>query len=197
MKGRENLKVASEAFIQAHGFSRPFMLVLGRKAGGKNYRLAIEALAQLNRKNYAIDLVMIGPDDDGVIIDIPNVYYLGMQPREVVIGALAHCLCVINMSSSESFGIVLIESWLAGRPVIVQRNCAAFAELVHDGKNGFLVETPEEIVESVIQYLSEPDYAKQCGKAGLEIAKSYTWFSLAETINNHLFSLANKEVKYE
>ena len=191
----DNLRIASEAFIQAHRFSRLFLLVLGRKSGAKNYRLAIDALTQLNRQGYAIDLVMIGPDDDGEIIDVPNVYYLGMQPREVVIGALANCLCVVNMSSSESFGIVLIESWLAGKPVIVQRNCAAFAELVRDGEDGFLVETSEEIAQSVIQYLLNPDYARQCGNFGLEVAKFYTWFSLANSINRHLVNLVSKEAK--
>lgn len=185
----ENIETSSKEFVKIHGLSRPFILVLGRKAGAKNYRLVLKALAQLNQQGYEIDLVMIGPDDDGETINTPNTYYLGMQPRKVVIGALATCLCVINMSISESFGIVLIESWLAGKPVIVQRNCAAFSELVCDGENGFLVETPEEIRESVIIYLSNMDYARQCGMSGFEKAKLYTWEKLAKSINSTLLSI--------
>lgn len=190
----ENLKIASEAFIRLHRSSRPFILILGRKAGGKNYHLTIEALIHLNQQGYLIDLVMIGPDDDEVKIDTPNVFYFGMQPRDIVIGALAECLCVVNMSSSESFGIVLIEAWLAGRPVIAQRQCAAFAELVRDGENGFLAETSEEISDYVIKFLSNISYANRCGEVGCEEAKRYTWFNLAKSINNCLKKISINQV---
>ena len=177
------LDKASEAFRKVHTAIKPFMLVLGRKAGGKNYRMVIEALGQLNRQGHRLDLVMIGPDDDGVRIDESNAYYYGMQAREVVVGALASCLCVVNMSGSESFGIVLIESWLAGRPVIAQRNCAAFAELVKDGETGFLVETAQEIADAVLSYLKDEDMAFKLGEAGKKFAQAFTWNALAEDVN--------------
>ncbi|MFS8085032.1 MAG: glycosyltransferase, partial [Acidobacteriota bacterium] len=188
----EMLDKAAKAFLKVHTVNGLFILVLGRKAGGKNYRMVMDAVAQLNRRGHRLDLVMIGPDDDGVQIDEANVYYYGMQPRDVVVGALARCLCVVNMSGSESFGIVLIESWLAGRPVIAQRNCAAFAELVRDGENGFLAETDDEIAVAVSCYLDDEELARRFGDAGKTVAHAFTWNALAEDVNSCLLDTARR-----
>ena len=55
-----------EAFQQVHRSTRPFVLVLGRKAGAKGYRQIIDAVEQLNREGVDLQTVLIGPDDDGV-----------------------------------------------------------------------------------------------------------------------------------
>jgi len=192
----ENLNLAKQSFKQLHGSSsNPFILYLGRKSGGKNYHLIIQALAQLMKSGYFVDLIMIGPDEDLLTLNIPNVYYYGLQPRDVVIGALAECLCVVNMSTSESFGIVLIEAWLAGRPVIAQKNCVAFSELVEENKNGFLAHTPEEISKFLIQYITDQDFANRCGANGRETAKAYTWFNLATQINASLLQVLGVELR--
>ena len=81
-------------------------------------------------------LLMIGKDEDGEPIHSPYVTYLGMQPREMVLSALKRCEFVVNMSESESFGIVILEAWMACKTIIVNENCKAFTELVKDGDNG-------------------------------------------------------------
>lgn len=47
------------------------------------------------------------------------------------------------MSASESFGIVLLEAWLAGKPVIVNKHCAAFHDMAIDKENSLLVNSEE------------------------------------------------------
>ena len=92
--------------------------------GTKDYR----SRGTTESRRVHLHAVLIGPDDDGVPVDSPNATYLGRQPRNVVRGALMSCIALCNMSTSESFGIVLLEAWLAGKPVIVNKNCAAFHE---------------------------------------------------------------------
>jgi len=127
------LEKARNAFREIHRHSKPYVLVLGRKAAGKNYAVIWEAVRASGGESAPFEVVMIGPDDDGVPADQPGVRYYGAQPRDLVLGALAGCACLANMSVSESFGIVLLEAWAAMNPVLAQRHCMAFAYLVREG----------------------------------------------------------------
>jgi glycosyltransferase involved in cell wall biosynthesis len=141
-----------------------FFLILGRKTAAKGYRDAIQALQGLP-SDGPLMIVMIGPDDDGVLIDDPRVVYLGRQPDAVVRGALRECLGLINMSRSESFGMVLLEAGLAGKPVLANRSCAAFADIIEDGVNGFLV-SRGELSTVMLRLQSEPALRTRLGKKG-------------------------------
>jgi glycosyltransferase involved in cell wall biosynthesis len=175
-----------QAFAACHAGQKPFVLVLGRKAAGKNYQLSIDATLAVNRDGHRIDLVLIGPDDDGLLVNAPHVHYYGSQSREVVLGALASALCLVNMSESESFGIVLLEAWLSGIPVIAERDCVAFAELVVPGENGFLAESVDDIVRGIECYLSSPPTAQSHAQAGRGVAEQYAWGRIAKQIERLL-----------
>jgi FkbM family methyltransferase len=175
----ERIAQARAQFRRVHPGERPFVLVLGRKAGGKRYNLVLQA-AQLPGAGF--DVVMVGPDDDGIPITAPNVHYYGARPRDFVAGALAECVCLANMSESESFGIVLLESWAAGRPVVAQRRCLAFADLVEDGVNGFLVETPAQIAERVRRYIADPALASAHAAEGMRHVRLHGWDALGARI---------------
>lgn len=185
---RERLAEGRAAFERVYPSRRPFVLVLGRKTGGKRYSLILEAAAGEPGGPPAFDVVMIGPEGDGRSIDQPGVTYLGPQPREVVLGALDACTCVANMSESESFGIVILESWAAGKPVVAQRRCIAFADLVRDGENGFLADTPEKIRECVRQYLGDPQVALEHARKGGEVARRFAWSALADRAHDLIVS---------
>ena len=66
-----------DAFRQVYSSSRPFILVLGRKAGAKGYQLIINAVEQLNRDGMDFQVVLIGPDDDGLPVESRHAVYLG------------------------------------------------------------------------------------------------------------------------
>lgn len=180
------LPARQQAFRKLHPSGTPFVLLLGRKAGSKNYQLAIDAIAAVNRDGHRVDLILIGPDDDGSVVMAPHTFYYGMQPRDVVLGALSLSLCLVNMSDSESFGIVLLEAWLSGRPVVAQRKCLAFADLIIPGENGFLAESPGELARAVELYLADPGLAPRHGTCGKALAEGYSWSHLAERIESVL-----------
>jgi FkbM family methyltransferase len=175
----QELERCRAEFARIHASARPYALLLGRKAGGKRYPLVLEAAALAGG---AFEIVMIGPDDDGQPVGQAGVHYYGARPRDFVLGALAGCACLVNMSESESFGIVLLESWSAGRPVVAQRRCLAFAELVAHGENGFLAESPGEIRDCIARYVADPALAARHGAAGRELAKGFSWESVADRL---------------
>jgi glycosyltransferase involved in cell wall biosynthesis len=184
----KDLKSRQNAFLARHRSTKPFVLVLGRKAAAKNYQMAIDAMLAVNGDGHRVDLVLIGPDDDGMPVTAPNTYYYGAQSRDVVLGALSLALCLVNMSESESFGIVLLEAWLSGRPVVAQRKCMAFADLVVSGENGILAESSSELVLALQYYLSSPEAAARHAANGKAIAQEYSWGSIASKIEAILLS---------
>jgi glycosyltransferase involved in cell wall biosynthesis len=177
----QELEACREAFRSRFDMRRPFFLVLGRKTGSKGYQRAIDALGVLNARGQRAELLIVGPDGDGRPVERADVRYPGPLPRREVIGALADCVAVVSMSHSESFGIVLVEAWACGRPVVALSHNLAFRELVEHGVNGLLVDDDKSLAAAMAQLLDSPLHADQMGAAGRVKARSaYTWDSLAQ-----------------
>jgi glycosyltransferase involved in cell wall biosynthesis len=178
-------KIAAADFYQVHRKHTPFFLVLGRKAPAKGYKRVLSAHALLRRDGIDVDLVLIGPDEDGVTVEGEGVHYLGRQPRQVILGALSKCLCLVNMSTSESFGIVICEAWLSAKPVIVNRACYAFRELVREGVTGLLAGSDQELREAMARLASDTHARDSLGMAGFaEVVARYTWRDVGNSIFN-------------
>ncbi|HET7708733.1 MAG TPA: glycosyltransferase [Sphingomicrobium sp.] len=161
----------SAAFREVLGRPDPFFLVLGRKAGAKGYTDAIDAAERSKSRPL---IVMIGPDDDGEVIRSKRVIYLGARPLAVVRGALRECIGLINMSRSESFGIVLLEAGLAGKPVLANRSCVAFQDLVEDGVNGFLVGS-DDLPSRIDELVGDEKLRLSLGEGGRRRAADHAW----------------------
>ncbi|UXZ21266.1 glycosyltransferase [Pseudomonas sp. YeP6b] len=161
------------AFEDVYGIDGPFVLVLGRKAAAKGYRDVIDAVAAIN-KVTPLRVVLIGPDDDRLAVTSSCATYLGRQPRDVVRGALMSCVALVNMSVSESFGIVLLEAWLAGKPVIVNKGCAAFHDMAIDGENALMV-TPSQLQYAIKKLVEDEPLRTKLSIAGRVTALKYSW----------------------
>ena len=166
-------------FQALYSHSEPFFLVVGRKSGAKQYRQVIDAVARL-RESHAVRLVMIGVDEDRLPVSEVFVSYLGVVDRSVVRGAFACCTALVNMSGSESFGMVLVEAGQAGVPVLGNRYCAPFGDIITDGENGYLV-SPETLAGKMAELLESPALVRRMGQAGLTNARQFDWRSIGAT----------------
>jgi len=181
--------IDSAPFRALYRSDLPFVLVLGRKSGSKNYQCVIEAVKEINAVKKRLNVVLIGHDEDGVEIDPLQATYLGEQTRPVVLGALKECLAVVNMSESESFGIVILEAWMMDKPVIVNEKCPAFLELVRDNANGFLA-NGKTLPDIILELLKNPDLAARVGRKGRScVEHKYFWENIGKTINDVLLGL--------
>lgn len=110
-------------FCRRHGAEPGYLLYAGRRERAKGlvtlfddyrvYRAATE---------YPRRLALMGSGDTLPPSDIaPYVVDLGFVPTEDRALAYAGASVLIQPSRLESFGLVLFESWLAGTPVIVNR----------------------------------------------------------------------------
>jgi glycosyltransferase involved in cell wall biosynthesis len=178
------------AFRAAYVSHEPFVLVLGRKAGAKGYRHVMDAAEQLCRQGTPLRVVMIGPDDDGLAVDSPHTTYLGLQPRNVVRGALMSCVALCNMSHSESFGMVLLEAWRAGKPVIANRHCAAFHDMAVDGHNALLVE-PAQLAEAIARLMTHPALGRTLAHNGRNKVTEFDWKAVQAAMVDVCLELAS------
>ena len=171
-----DIEAAARAFRKRPGVGDiPLILFVGRKSGSKRYDVLIKAVDLLN-EHLPCRLVMIGPDEDGLPISSTNVVYLGRQERSVVLAAYHAADVFAMMSESESFGIVFLEAWMARKPVVGSRGCAAVADLIADGKDGFLCADELECAERIAELLLDRRLAAQLGNAGYEkVMTGYTW----------------------
>lgn len=137
-------------------------------------------------------VVLIGPDDDAVTLTAPCATYLGRQPREVVRGALLSCLALVNMSTSESFGIVLLEAWMAGKPVVVNKGCAAFHDMAVDEYNALLVDA-DTLPVALLRLMSDDSLCQRLAQQGQAGLSRYDWMSVGNEFVSHCTGLINNQ----
>jgi glycosyltransferase involved in cell wall biosynthesis len=174
----EQRQAAAEAFPELKG--RLVLVVLGRIDPVKNQEWLIAEAAELARRHPRILLVFVGActnQEYGRALEA-RIAREGLQdlvlrvgglpfgdPR--LVGLLQLARAVILPSKSETFGIVIIEAWAAGTPVISSRTSGA-AALVESGVNGLLfdLDGPATFHSAVDQVLTQPELAARWGAAG-------------------------------
>lgn len=159
---------------------RPVLLVLGRIDPTKNQGWLIAQAGELARRHPKALMVFAGPFTDREYAHAlqERIAGAGLQGSIMIVGSLPsgdprligllqEARAVILPSVSETFGIVILEAWSAGTPVISSRTSGATA-LVDDGVNGLLFDLamPATFHAAVDRVLARPDLAAQWGEAG-------------------------------
>ncbi len=149
---------------------------------------------------YSIEVNLIGRSDDEVLEAIENhnrssphkVLYHGYLPHEEALIKLAEsevCLCILDpsvLSYRYSYNVKIFEYLALGKVVAASRT-AAFAEIIEDGRNGFLISYNAEGLKSVFDKVFD---MKKRGdlvrvkRAARETARFYLW----EDINDKMLS---------
>jgi glycosyltransferase involved in cell wall biosynthesis len=115
-----------------------FVARLQREKGAD---LLLRAWKQLKPTNFRLVIVGDGPERVSLereFSDLPGVVWRGWLGREDVLHEIARSRCLAMTSRAyETFGMVLIEAFSAGTPVIAP-NHAGFPEIVTPGSNGLL-----------------------------------------------------------
>jgi glycosyltransferase involved in cell wall biosynthesis len=154
-------------FHNKYGLSR-FLLYAGRTDTGKKADLLIEYFQRyVSERSTDLKLVFIGGGTPEVPTSLSDrvrlLGYLAPQDKYNCFGA-SLALCVPSVM--ESFSIVIMESWLAGRPVIVNANCAVTKDLCKRANGGLYFDSYEEFRE-IVDYLSvSPSVCRSLGQQG-------------------------------
>lgn len=169
------------------------ILFLGRIHRIKGVDILIKAFARINRKLENVKLVIVGPDDGYLYKVKALAKTLGISDKVAFIGPLhgvnklevyVDADFLVVPSLYEIFGIVILEAYACGKPVIAS-SVMGPKELVLDGKTGILVNPGEinELTDAIKLLLYDENKTKNMGmKARQFVAENFDIEKVANKI---------------
>lgn len=165
-------------FCNKYNIKEPFILYAGRKDRGKNVDTLILFFEKYIEKNAAdLKLLLIGGGD----VDIPSklkkqIIDLGYIDKQDKYNAYAAANFLCQPSKNESFSLVIMESWLCKRPVLVCEECKVTTNFVRQAQGGLYFSDYTEFEKTVSYLLKHKDIAQKMGENGKRYVEShFTW----------------------
>jgi glycosyltransferase involved in cell wall biosynthesis len=154
---------------------------------GLKYLIQALALVLKNRRDVKLRIVGSGPDETRLFLlakrlgVLDNVSFEGFIPHGEIVRYYQQCNIFVYTTLGEPFGKSIIEAMACGKPVITS-NIGGPAEIVEDGKTGFLVPPtkPHIIAEKIHFLLTDVSKRRQMGEAARKVAENYSWEKVAE-----------------
>ncbi len=163
----------------------PLVLFVGAMAYDKGAIHVVEAMRQLWNAGNPATLVMIGAPlahFEAYYRQLPvdvqqQVRLLPYASDQIKHDALAAANLLVMPSRTDSFGIVYLEAWCYGLPVIGAR-AGGVPDVITDQHDGLLVRfgDVDELAGAIARVLSNPEEARRLGSAGqARVLRELTW----------------------
>ena len=182
-------------FRRAYGLGdAPLVLFLARRTRYKGYGRLVAAMQRVWAAVPDARLVLAGPPPDladPALVAVLDAHAATLaDPRVVDVGAVsdteredayaaATVFCV--PSDAEAFGLVYLEAWRYGVPVVALR-IPTLVELI-DGVGGLLTEDdPGALADALARLLTDGALRARLGAAGAARAATATWAHAAERL---------------
>jgi len=182
---RSRLGVTSEEVLVAG---------VGRLVPVKGFDYLVQALAEASREDPRLRLVLVGEGSERTAL-AERAEALGVADRVQLVGAVTHeavhpflaAADVVAVPSIRFKGLVdglpnvALEGMAAGKPLVATR-VGGLPELVHDGRNGLLVEEKSitELTSALLGLARDPDLRARLGAAARdEIRAERSWATVA------------------
>lgn len=170
-------------FREKYAIPQPYLLYAGRKDAGKNVHTLLRYFAQYKKDNEAdLKLVLIGGGTIAIPEEVKNdVMDLGFVPTQDKYDACSGSLLLCQPSRNESFSLVIMESWLCGRPVLVHEACEVTKNFALESNGGLYFENYPEFAGCVDYVMEHPKEAEQMGINGQEyVRQNFDWDVILE-----------------
>ena len=160
-----------------------FVLGMGRLVHKKGFDLLLRAFAGLE-DSAGTGLVIAGDGGERAALEAlaaklgieGRVHFTGPLDRAGVSSVLTRAAVFCMPSRVEPFGIVAIEAWAAGVPVVAT-SVGGASDFVTDGISGLLVDPKDTVTlsQALTRALHDSSFRGQVITAGAKAAKAYTW----------------------
>lgn len=162
------------------------IVAVGRLGRMKGFDLLIDAFAQADVEGAELEIVGDGPERAALQQRIDDA---GLSGRVRLRGALdasgvaeriAAATVVVVPSRSESFGIVALEAWRGGAPLVMTVRGGA-SEFIRDGVDGILVD-PEDtssLAHALRRVMSDAALRSELAERGRERVGAFGWPGVA------------------
>lgn len=167
----------------------PTVLFVGRIVYQKGPDLLVQAIPHILKYYSNAKFVFVG--DGGMRCSVEDqARRLGVSHATRFLGYLngwrlkdifKACDCVCVPSRNEPFGIVLLEAWSAGKPVVASSNGGP-SEIVWHDVNGLKIhDNPESVAWGIGTVFSDFDYARWMGRNGrIAVETVFSWDVIAD-----------------
>jgi len=176
---------------------RQMILSVGRVDPQKNQGALLSAMPELLRKNNKLHLVLIGPvtvESYGVEL-LKKINDAGLYNNVTVLPGLPggsqdlvnafHAADVFCLPSRhEPFGIVVLEAWAAGLPVVAAR-VGGIPSFTRDGEDILHADAndPQSFAQAIERLLLNPELARDIAAKGLHKARTqFDWDQIADRL---------------
>lgn len=181
-------------FRAKYGVEGDFILVVGRKDAGKNTPLLLEYWQHYVHQHHpTAKLIFIGPGTLSIPPHLSNhILDLGFVPLSDKQDAYAAATLLCQPSLNESFSLVIMESWVAGRPVLVHANCAMTLEQCQKSNGGLYFADYEQFAATINYLFSHPEVASRLGQQGRAyVLTHFSWEIIVKKYQLFIDSLLN------
>lgn len=152
------------------------VLFVGRLSAEKGVDRLLRAWQLTQKCGRILWIVGEGPERERLEsmsreLALENVRFTGFLSHTEMIGIWERAACSIVPSIwKEPFGMVVLEAWARGRPVIAHR-IGALSEIISHGEDGMLVakDDSQELADAIQAILSNAASGEAMGKAGLKM----------------------------
>jgi glycosyltransferase involved in cell wall biosynthesis len=179
----------------------PYVLYLGRLHRGKGLELLIPAFAQAAPSQTR--LMIAGPDSanfkselDAMIATAgvaDRVLFTGMLRGRDRLAALAGAELLALPSFHENFGMAVVESLAASRPVLVSDQVQLWREITDAGVGGVCKTTVESTAAALRQWLGDPARRDAAAQRARPFALArYDWNAIARNWLRHYTQIAGR-----
>ena len=172
-----------------------FGVYIGRLSYDKGALHAADAIRNLRQRGRDVALLLIGSSTPEF-----ERYRRGLSPHDRAAirtlgvlsdrdkhAVLSRAKFLMLPSRSDSFGIVMLEAWSHGVPVIAAR-AGGIPGVVDDGATGLLVPFAdiEGLIAAAERLISDEPFARRLGQQGYERLRSgYNWTTVVERVAGH------------
>lgn len=172
------------------------MLFAGKLEPKKNPLLLVEAAKAMPEVHFIIvGNGALENDIKQASVHLSNVTLLSFQNQSKmpVVYRLADIFVLPSKGPGETWGLAINEAMASGRMVIASEKCGGAADLITNGKNGFIIE-PE--VQSLLKVLHTIRYDKNVyrsyGDESLKRIGDFTFDQIAEAIETAVLKTGRK-----
>lgn len=176
-----------------------YALFIGRASYDKGAIHAVQAIAATAPADSPLHLVLAGQKTDAFThfyqkltpTAQARIHHVGLVTEAEKQTLLANCQLLLLPSRTDSFGIVLLEAWQHGRPVIGAK-AGGIPGVIDAGENGLLVPFGDvaALQMAIEQLHAQPELAQRLGENGRKKVQTvYNWHSVGQRLLAHYHDL--------
>jgi glycosyltransferase involved in cell wall biosynthesis len=169
----------------------PYLLCLGRVDPVKGVDGLVGYFGEYKRRRPGpLRLIVTGPVGTAPPPH-PDVIVTGAVPEGTKWSLLEGAAALVSPSAHESFSLVLLESWLAGTPVLANARCEPTRDHCLASHGGVAFADLADFVAAIDTILGRTDVARAMAAAGAAYVQDrYTWPALVHRYERFLTEVA-------